>query len=106
MVGFWVTVVGEVTSGGRRGEQRQAYDCEGHCNRRRARLTGPDQDPACFISGHPLEPDTWRLVEVSQAMSATDYLCALHTLYRTGRQFNRAMQRYDVVLTPTVPMPP
>ena len=39
-------------------------------------------------------------------MSATDYLGALHTLYKTGRQFTRAMQGYDAVLTPTVPMPP
>jgi Asp-tRNA(Asn)/Glu-tRNA(Gln) amidotransferase A subunit family amidase len=53
-----------------------------------------------------VEPETWRLVEVSQAMSAMDYLEALHTLYKTGRQFNRAMQGYDAVLTPTVPMPP
>jgi amidase len=53
-----------------------------------------------------VEPETWRLVEVSQAMRATDYLRALHTLYQTGRQFIRAMQGYDVVLTPTVPMPP
>ena len=53
-----------------------------------------------------VEPETWRLVEVSQAMSAADYLGALHTLYTTGRQFSRAMQGYDVVLTPTVPMPP
>jgi Asp-tRNA(Asn)/Glu-tRNA(Gln) amidotransferase A subunit family amidase len=35
-----------------------------------------------------------------------DYLHALHTLYTTGRQFNQAMQGYDAVLTPTVPMPP
>ena len=53
-----------------------------------------------------VEPETWRLVEVSQAMSAADYLGALHTLYTTGRQFCRAMQGYDMVLTPTVPMPP
>jgi amidase len=53
-----------------------------------------------------VEPETWRLVEVSQAMSAADYVRALHTLYQTGRQFARAMQGYDVVITPTVPMPP
>lgn len=53
-----------------------------------------------------VEPETWRLVEVSQAMSAMDYLRALHTLYQTGRQFARAMQGYDAVMTPTVPMPP
>jgi len=53
-----------------------------------------------------VEPETWHLVEVSQARSAADYLRALHTLYQTGRQFARAMQGYDAVLTPTVPMPP
>jgi Asp-tRNA(Asn)/Glu-tRNA(Gln) amidotransferase A subunit family amidase len=53
-----------------------------------------------------VEPDTWRLVEVSQTVSGADYLRALHTLYQTGRQFAHAMQGYDVVMTPTVPMPP
>jgi amidase len=53
-----------------------------------------------------VEPDTWRLVEVSQTVSGADYLRALHTLYQTGRQFARAMQGYDVLMTPTVPMPP
>src|SRR5262249_20058008 len=47
-----------------------------------------------------VEPETWRLVEVGQTTSATGYLEALHTLYKTGRQFNRAMQGYDAVLTP------
>ena len=53
-----------------------------------------------------VEPETWHLVEVSQARSAADYLRALHILHQTGRQFARAMQGYDAVLTPTVPMPP
>lgn len=53
-----------------------------------------------------VEPDTWRLVEVSQTVSGADYLRALHTVYQTGRQFAHAMQGYDVVMTPTVPMPP
>src|SRR5262249_36350458 len=53
-----------------------------------------------------VESETWRLAEVGQATSATDYLKALHSLHQTGRQFNHAMQGYDVVLTPTVPMPP
>jgi Asp-tRNA(Asn)/Glu-tRNA(Gln) amidotransferase A subunit family amidase len=53
-----------------------------------------------------VEPDTWRLVEVSQTVSGADYLRALHTLYQTGRQFAHAMQGYDVMMTPTVPMPP
>jgi Asp-tRNA(Asn)/Glu-tRNA(Gln) amidotransferase A subunit family amidase len=53
-----------------------------------------------------VEPDTWRLVEVSQTVSGADYLRALQTLYQTGRQFAHAVQGYDVVMTPTVPMPP
>ena len=53
-----------------------------------------------------VEPDTWRIVAASQSLSAADYLRALHILYRTGREFAGAMQGYDAVVTPTVPMPP
>jgi Asp-tRNA(Asn)/Glu-tRNA(Gln) amidotransferase A subunit family amidase len=53
-----------------------------------------------------VEPLTWRLLETHKTASATDYQQALHVLYRTGRQFARAMQEYDVVISPTVPMPP
>jgi len=64
------------------------------------------QELGRVLQAADVEPETWRLVEVSQTLSATDYLRALHTLYETGRQFARAMQGYDAVLTPTVPMPP
>ncbi len=53
-----------------------------------------------------VEPDTWRLAEISQRVSAADYLQALNLLYATGRTFAAAMQGYDAVITPTVPMPP
>ncbi len=53
-----------------------------------------------------VEPDTWRLAEISQMVGATDYLQALNLLYATGRSFAAAMQGVDAVLTPTVPMPP
>lgn len=53
-----------------------------------------------------VEPLTWRRLEMSQSASAADYWYALHVLYRTGRQFARAIQGYDAVITPTVPMPP
>ena len=53
-----------------------------------------------------VEPDTWRILTASQSLSAADYLRALHILYRTGREFAGAMQGYDAVVTPTVPMPP
>lgn len=53
-----------------------------------------------------VEPDTWRLAEISHMVRATDYLQALNLLYATGRGFATAMQGYDAVITPTVPMPP
>ncbi len=53
-----------------------------------------------------VEPDTWRLAEISQMVRATDYVQALNLLYATGRSFAAAMQGYDAVITPTVPMPP
>jgi Asp-tRNA(Asn)/Glu-tRNA(Gln) amidotransferase A subunit family amidase len=53
-----------------------------------------------------VEPVTWRILELKKAAHAADYLRALHVLHRTGRQFARAMQGYDVVVTPTVFMPP
>lgn len=61
--------------------------------------------------GQPLretdvEADTWRIVQLGRAASAADYWHALHTMHQTGRQFARAMQGIDVVMTPTVPMPP
>lgn len=53
-----------------------------------------------------VEPDTWRLAEISHMVRATEYLQALNLLYATGRTFAAAMQGYDAVITPTVPMPP
>ncbi len=53
-----------------------------------------------------VEPDTWRLAEISQRVQATDYLQALNLIYATGRTFAAAMQGYDAIITPTVPMPP
>ena len=53
-----------------------------------------------------VEPETWRVVETSREASAADYLQALQVLHWAGRQFARAMQGYDAVMTPTVPMPP
>ena len=53
-----------------------------------------------------VEPGTWRLAEISRAARATDYLRALNLLHATGRAFAAAMQDYDAIVTPTVPMPP
>ncbi len=53
-----------------------------------------------------VEPETWRLAEISQMVRAPDYLQALNLLYATGRAFAAAMQGYDAIISPTVPMPP
>ena len=53
-----------------------------------------------------VEPETWRLAEISRAAQATDYLRALNLLHATGRAFAAAMHDYDAIITPTAPMPP
>jgi Asp-tRNA(Asn)/Glu-tRNA(Gln) amidotransferase A subunit family amidase len=72
----------------------------------RVRLEGRARQLGQALREADVEPLTWRLLETHKTASATDYLQALHVLYRTGRQFARAVQEYDVVITPTVPMPP
>ncbi len=53
-----------------------------------------------------VEPETWRLAEISHTVRAPDYLQALNLLYAAGRAFAATMQGYDAILSPTVPMPP
>jgi amidase len=40
----------------------------------------------CVLRAEDMEPETWRLVEVSQTAGAADYLRALHTLYISDQQ--------------------
>ena len=61
--------------------------------------------------GRTLQPNdveriTWERVEMAKKFSATDYARAIHTVHRTGRVVARFLERYDVLITPTMAKPP
>jgi amidase len=45
-------------------------------------------------------------VELAKTLSAADYARAIHTVHRTGRAVARFLERYDVLVTPTMAKPP
>ena len=67
----------------------------------RARGLGRPPDP-----GDDLEAGIAVRVEAGRATAAPDYLCAITTLHRTGRQVARFFGRHDLWLTPTLATPP
>jgi amidase len=61
--------------------------------------------------GRQLGPDdieriTWERVQLARTFSAADYARAIHTVHRTGRVVARFLERYDVLITPTMAQPP
>jgi Asp-tRNA(Asn)/Glu-tRNA(Gln) amidotransferase A subunit family amidase len=56
--------------------------------------------------GDGLENVTWMLAEEGRTTSAADYARAIQVLHRTGRDFARFLENYDLFLTPTVAQPP
>jgi amidase len=61
--------------------------------------------------GRPLTEDdvermTWERVVDGRRMSAADYARSIAVVHRVGRQVARFLQRYDVLLTPTMCQPP
>ncbi|HZP85570.1 MAG TPA: amidase [Burkholderiales bacterium] len=53
-----------------------------------------------------LEGITRLFYELGVAASAADYARATQTIHRVGRQFARLFERFDLLLTPTLPRPP
>jgi amidase/6-aminohexanoate-cyclic-dimer hydrolase len=53
-----------------------------------------------------LEKVTWLFFEAGAKASAADYARAVGVVHRTGRQMARLFERFDLVLTPTLPKPP
>jgi Asp-tRNA(Asn)/Glu-tRNA(Gln) amidotransferase A subunit family amidase len=53
-----------------------------------------------------LEPITRRFVEMADSVSAADVLVARRTIFEGARMMARFQQNYDVILTPTLSMPP
>ncbi len=60
--------------------------------RANGRVPGPDD----------LEPVTRQAAEHGRQISAQDYICAVQTFHRTGRQLGAFFERYDVLLSPTI----
>jgi amidase/6-aminohexanoate-cyclic-dimer hydrolase len=61
--------------------------------------------------GRPLvpedvEPGTWLVASIGASRDAVAYVRALRTLHRVGRELARFLERYDVILTPTLAVPP
>jgi amidase len=61
--------------------------------------------------GRPLreddvEPGTWALANLSQKHGSTDYVRAVQTIHATGRALAGHLESYDVILSPTMTMPP
>lgn len=61
--------------------------------------------------GRPLEesdvePGTWVMATLGASKSAMDYIAAVQTMHATGRELAAHMQRFDVVLSPTMAAPP
>lgn len=61
--------------------------------------------------GRPLneddvEPGTWALASLSQKHGSTDYVRAVQTIHATGRALAGHLESYDVVLSPTMAVPP
>jgi len=52
------------------------------------------------------EKITWLMYESGTAATASDYARAVQTLHRTGRLVAQFFERYDLLLTPTLPRPP
>jgi amidase len=52
------------------------------------------------------EPQTWSMVLLGDQFSAGDLAAAMETIKGTGRQVGRFFEDYDLLLTPTVAMPP
>jgi Asp-tRNA(Asn)/Glu-tRNA(Gln) amidotransferase A subunit family amidase len=53
-----------------------------------------------------VEPGTWLVGAGGAAKDAPSYVRALKTIHATGRKLARFLERYDVVLTPTMATPP
>ncbi|TMQ28045.1 MAG: amidase [Candidatus Rokuibacteriota bacterium] len=68
-------------------------------------------DARAAALGRPLAQDdvermVWERVSDARAFSAIDYAASVRVVHAVGRQVARFMQRYDIILTPTMCAPP
>jgi amidase len=53
-----------------------------------------------------VEPMTWSVAQLAREFSAMDYTNAITTIHRVGRVVGRFFTAHDILLTPTMCMPP
>lgn len=53
-----------------------------------------------------LEPATWAMLVIGQVIPAEDFAAAVQTQWDVGARFDEFMERYDVMLMPTLAAPP
>ncbi len=58
------------------------------------------------ITDKDVEPITWLIAQAGKAISSIEYSRAIATMHQTGLTLARFMQRYDVILSPTLAKPP
>ncbi len=58
------------------------------------------------LKADDVEPITWGNAQTAQRFSALDYLSAIETVHDTGRKVGNFLERFDVLLSPTMPAPP
>jgi amidase len=66
----------------------------------RARALGRELVPG------DVEPGTWLVASGGAAKDAPAYVRALKTIHATGRKLARFLERFDLLLTPTLATPP
>ncbi|MCW5620687.1 MAG: amidase [Burkholderiales bacterium] len=57
-------------------------------------------------SPEDLERVTWAMFEAGGRASAADYARAVLAVHRSGRQYAQLFERFDLLLSPTLPRPP
>jgi amidase/6-aminohexanoate-cyclic-dimer hydrolase len=57
-------------------------------------------------SSDDVEYATWRMAEAGKELKAVEYLQAIQTIHRTGRQIARFFEDYDILLSPVLLQPP
>jgi amidase len=58
------------------------------------------------VSPDEVEPVVWSAYQTARRFSASDYLAAVNTFHRLGRQMAQFHERFDLLLTPTLAEPP
>lgn len=58
------------------------------------------------VTEQDVEPITWLIAQAGKEISSIDYSRAIATMHQTGLAMAKFMQRYDVILSPTLAKPP